>query len=119
MTTFFGEPWPSGVCDDGVRVKTPVGIACLLCEEPIADTDQGSYLGIDPVHRECALRSVIGGWGHHVNHHYWCIQMHDPDGGLSYRESARRVWSMNAVGLLRWDYVAIITRSAWTRFTGP
>lgn len=39
-------------------------------------------------HRECAVRHAIGGIGHLADHAYWCLQRHDPDMGLSYRDSA-------------------------------
>lgn len=39
-------------------------------------------------HRECLLRSVLGGIGHLTDHEFWCNQMHDPDGGKTCRESA-------------------------------
>lgn len=76
---YFGEPWPSGICDDGTRVDTPVGEPCADCDELIADDDQGSFMGngvwpdrpaLVPVHKECALRAVLGGIGHHENHPY-------------------------------------------------
>ena len=101
---YFGEPWPSGICDDGTQVGTPVGIPCALCEEPIAEGDQGSFMGTarleqpfgayGPVHRECSLRGVLGGIGHHLNHTYWCGERHDPDGGFTYRESSLQVWQL-------------------------
>lgn len=102
--TFFGEPWPSGVCDEGTQVPTPVGETCELCSEPIEENDQGTFIGalrgeegnlvgiLAPVHRECSLRSVIGGIGHLQNHMRWCIGANDPDGGYSYRASSLRVW---------------------------
>lgn len=101
---YFGEPWPSGVCDDGEQVPTPAGTLCLLCEEPIEEQHQGSFMfdGADmlkgvapimkPVHRECSLRAVIGGIGHLEDHHRWCQHEHDPDGGRTYRQSALEVW---------------------------
>lgn len=94
---FFGEPWPSGICDEGERAPTPAGELCLLCDEPIQADDQGSWMiGVtglwQPVHRECSLRSVLGGIGHMENHLKWCVEMGDPDGGHSYRESALLVW---------------------------
>lgn len=48
-------------------------------------------------HRECSLRAVMGGIGHLENHQHWCLHMKDPDGGLSYRESALLVdnWVAN------------------------
>jgi hypothetical protein len=95
--TFFGEPWPSGVCEDGVQVPTPVGKPCAFCDEAIGGDDRGSFIGAEdgpaPMHRECSLRSVRGGIGHLTDHAYWCGQKHDPDGGLSRRESALRVWN--------------------------
>ena len=100
LGAFFGEPWPSGICDDGERVDTPVGESCLLCEEPIAEQDQGSFMGnhrgapraLAPVHRECSLRSVLGGIGHLEDHAYWCATQGDPDGGRTYRQSSMEVW---------------------------
>ena len=95
---YFGEPWPSGVCDNGIQVPTPVGELCILCGTPIQDGDQGSFMGSEkglvPSHKECSLRSVTGGIGHYRDHLYWCRQVGDPDMGLSYRESALQVWKM-------------------------
>jgi hypothetical protein len=109
VSEFFGEPWPSGVCeDDGVQVETPIGQECELCEEQIAEGDQGSFMGgwrwgtgepaervgvKSPVHRECSLRAVLGGIGHLTDHVGWCTELHDPDGGMSYRQSAIAVWA--------------------------
>jgi hypothetical protein len=70
---------------------------CYFCDTPIVPGDElapGTLL-VDgkhaPTHRECSLRSVMGGIGHLENHSYWCLTMKDPDGGLTYRESALRV----------------------------
>lgn len=95
---FFGEPWPSGVCDTGHQVPVPAGEPCVLCTELIGAGDQGSFMFtpegvLGPVHRECSLRSVLGGWGHHADHALWCLERHDPDGGLTYRKSALAVWA--------------------------
>lgn len=77
-----------------------MSIDCLLCSEPITDhpsTCVPTALFVDGVfeprlaHRECMLRSVTGGIGHHEDHAYWCVEMHDPDGGRSYRQSALEV----------------------------
>lgn len=103
MSKFFGDPWPSGICDDGEQVDTPIGQECLLCGDPIMADDQGSFTHAvilhhvrphRPVHRECSLREVLGGIGHHNDHALWCTQRHDPDGGLSYRASALAVWEL-------------------------
>lgn len=51
-----------------------------------------------PMHRQCVLRSTMGGIGHLIAHEYWCLQKHDPDAGLTFRQSA----------LLVDEFVAII-----------
>lgn len=96
---FFGEPWPSGICDDGRRVPTPVGKVCNLCREIIEADHRGSFVNCldgqgfaQPVHRECSLRSVVGGIGHLEDCAKWCGELHAPDGGRSYRKSALEVW---------------------------
>ena len=101
---YFGEPWPSGVCDSGIQVDTPVGEQCVWCEEAIQQGDQGSFMygvwrdsltprPIQPVHRECSLRSVIGGIGHLEDHAFWCKGPgNDTDGGRTKRQSALEVW---------------------------
>lgn len=50
------------------------------------------------VHRTCQLREVTGGIGHLIAHEYWCLQKHDPDAGLTMRQS----------GLLVDAYVSIV-----------
>jgi hypothetical protein len=93
---FFGHPWPSGICDEGTQVATPVGERCAMCDELVEEGHQGSFIGTEnglaPVHKECSLRSVMGGIGHLTDHAHWCGEMHDPDGGHSYRHSALLVW---------------------------
>lgn len=73
---------------------------CLLCDEGFTEddlTEPMPFINADHtvdqrnVHRECVLRAVAGGIGHWLDHAYWCMQMHDPDGGRSYRQSAREV----------------------------
>lgn len=71
---------------------------CPLCEEPVT-LDQinsrtqriGGMGGNRVAHRECLLRSTMGGIGHFENHGYWCKEMGDPDGGRTYRQSALEV----------------------------
>ena len=65
---------------------------CVYCDEPLHGevaqgtiyTEQGPRHG----HYQCALREVLGGIGHLVAHEFWCVQRHDPDGGLTRRQSA-------------------------------
>ena len=59
---------------DKQTVHTPVGEACLHCEEPIRDGDPGMLMPhFDgesarerPYHRECMLRGVVGSVGHQL-----------------------------------------------------
>jgi hypothetical protein len=104
MTQFFGDPWPSGICEEGRQVATPINDDCEMCGEGICDGDQGSFVTVlhgdngnlvgrlAPLHRECSLRNVMGGIGHLTNHLKWCVEERDPDAGLGYRESALQVW---------------------------
>lgn len=75
----------------------PAG-TCQLCGEEMVVRDE-------PYHRQCMLREVSGGIGHHIAHPYWCEQMHDPDAGLTRRQSA----------LLADLYVALVGVEAATR----
>ena len=102
---FFGEPWPSVLCDDGVRVATPVGVPCLHCDEPIEAGDRGAfshgaipdaaYAHVDgygpmlPEHLECRLRQVVGSVGHQLGQcscHGGTLE--DPP-GMTRRQAAR------------------------------
>lgn len=75
------HPWP------GAPTPPAADEPCPLCSTPPRD----GPMSRDEIHPECGLRMVLGGWGHHVDHEHWCIEVGDPDGGLSYRESAIRV----------------------------
>ena len=110
---WFGTPWPSGVCyaDDGrllaeMRKETPVGEACLLCDEPIEDGDRGQAFpcltaaDVPPTvrhtHAECALRNVVGS----VEHLDGKCTCRDPDRhARSYRSEALEVWARFAGGV--------------------
>lgn len=98
---YFGEKWDAPATDEVEQEPTPVGVPCLDCGEPIIEGDRGFLMqccdvdgwSVRPIHRECQFRNVMGGWGHHTDHDYWCGVMHDPDGGLGRRESSLRVWA--------------------------
>jgi len=65
---------------------------CAFCNEVVDHAD--TWVGLNPAqlgHQECALRSVLGGIGHHLAHDYWCTEHGDPDAGLTYRQSAKLV----------------------------
>lgn len=100
MNGFFGEPWPSGVCENARQRPTPVGELCLWCDEPIEDGQQGVFISAfgengaveHPEHRECALRSVLGGVAH-LERRCTCFGggAHDDD-DMTPRESALAAW---------------------------
>jgi hypothetical protein len=60
----------------------PITVACPLCND-----DDSS----EPMHRECLLRSALGGIGHLLDHRHWCLLNNDTDAGLGRRDSARCV----------------------------
>lgn len=77
---------------------------CPMCGEPCTRTWVPEPVaihteeGLRYAHRECSLREVIGGIGHLIAHDYWCGEpRHDPDAGLSYRQSAKLVDAFVAV----------------------
>lgn len=57
----------------------PITDSCPLCDQ---------WCDAGPSHRACALREVLGGIGHLVDHDRWCVREGDPDAGMTYRESA-------------------------------
>ena len=66
---------------------------CPLCDEPVWGDAANAPLytedGARTVHWQCMLRQVVGGIGHLVAHEHWCgAPRHDPDAGLTYRQSA-------------------------------
>jgi hypothetical protein len=67
------------------------GLNCGLCDEPILDGEPLSPTHGLVMHQECGLREVIGGIGHLIDHARYCRELHDPDGGFTYRQSARLV----------------------------
>lgn len=69
---WFGESWRAPVCEPEDEVETPVGAACLLCDEPIAAGDQGIVMPFSgdivdgrltarpvPEHLDCYLDSIL------------------------------------------------------------
>jgi len=59
---------------------------CVLCTEPMEAGEKSASLACE-MHRECALRSTVGGIGHLIDHAHFC-QGVGPDAGLDYRTSA-------------------------------
>lgn len=100
MSDWFGEPWPSGVCEDGEQKPTPTGVECLLCDEKIVEGDRGVFrFAIDEdgwrvdaaIHRECDLRSVTGGIEHLTAGPHAVGSCYEGS-TLSYRQSALQAW---------------------------
>jgi|SRR5262245_609402 len=104
---FFGASWDAAILDGAEQIPTPIGTPCKYCEEPIAEGDQGmvsqgSKLAKDwdlisftlCEHRECGLRAVLGGIAHVERRCTCCGGMAEPDDGLGWRESARRVLAL-------------------------
>lgn len=90
MLNYFGE-WDAPCTDEIPKIATPVGEECLWCEQPIAAGDGGgTYYSGQITHKECSLRQVMGGIGHHVDHGRYCHD--DSDAGLGMRLSSILVW---------------------------
>lgn len=63
-------------------------MTCELCQEGIHPGDVSRGVKTMIAHRECLLRSGIGGIGHLLDHAHFCKGDLGPDAGLSYRLSA-------------------------------
>lgn len=92
----FGSAWEgTGAAESLESVPTPVGEACLHCEEAVAEGDSGiiqallEEKGWRPVatHRECFLRHVFGSVAHQQGHAPGKPCVDDP--ALTKREAAR------------------------------
>jgi hypothetical protein len=65
----------------------------MHCDEPILPGQERAeiYTAMVDAHRECSLRSVLGGIGHLLDHGHFCNGGLGPDAGLDYRTSALMV----------------------------
>jgi hypothetical protein len=103
---YFGNRWDAPLFDDvdAVQVLTPVGRTDPYCGDMIQEGDRGflrSAVAADgdwqllPVHRECELRNVLGGFDHlqgrcrYTGH---CNELRE-QAGRSLREDALAVWA--------------------------
>jgi hypothetical protein len=88
----FGT-WDAPITDNDEPIATPVGNVCAWCQEAVKPGDNGR---ITPMgfteHRECSLRTVIGGIGHLVDHARYCHGELGTDAGRSRRESSLLAW---------------------------
>jgi hypothetical protein len=111
VNAYFGEPWDVPATEGQPRVPTPVGAPCLWCAVPIADGDRGFMIGcarlgddgkpygtVEPQHRECQMRAVMGSPAH-LDGHCTC---HGGDGG----ERPQAPAEMRAEAIEVWDRIA-------------
>jgi hypothetical protein len=85
--------WDAPMTDDAEWIEVPTDLACMYCGERFQRGDNGSVNALGFAgHRECSLRSAMGGIGHLVDHARYCRSELGPDAGLTYRQSARMVW---------------------------
>jgi len=90
----FGT-WDAPVTDDAEWIDVPLDLSCMYCRQRFMLWDSGAVMPNGfAQHRECSLRSVLGGIGHLVDHDVYCKGELGPDAGLSYRESAMLVWML-------------------------
>lgn len=102
---YFGEFWNVPALDGKHQLATPLGEKCYFCDTEILQGDRGTWtpvtrvagdgepwVRIDPVHRECNLRSGLGGIAH-LEKRCKCYGGTDQDDdGRSVREDALAVW---------------------------
>lgn len=62
-------------------------MTCMDCTEPILPGEDRADIINQDIHRECALRGVMGGIGHLLDHDHFCKGV-GPDAGLDRRTSA-------------------------------
>lgn len=88
----FGT-WDAPVTDGAERIEVPLDRVCMSCERAFLAGDNGAVMPSGYAqHRECVLRSALGGIGHHVDHARYCRGELGSDAGLSPRQSALLVW---------------------------
>ncbi len=103
LTGFFGTKWDAPILDGKTEVPIPIGEHCHYCTEEVLEGDRGIFMPVhraewnttrvEPVHRECNLRAVMGPLAH-LRQECACYggDKHDDDYGMTTRESALAVW---------------------------
>jgi hypothetical protein len=93
MLSYFGE-WDAPMTDNLLYVDAPIGEECIWCNELIQEGQAGgTYASGQVTHKECSLRTVMGGIGHLVDHGRYCHSDDGPDAGLNKYVSAKMVWA--------------------------
>jgi hypothetical protein len=86
--------WDAPITDGAEQIDVPTDLACIHCRETFHEGDNGAIMPTGfAEHRECGLRAVWGGIGHHVDHERYCRGRLGCDAGLSRRQSALLVWA--------------------------
>lgn len=66
---YFGTRWDAPAFTEAIEVDTPAGATCLFCTETVEAGDSGTltpyadgqgHAGVEAVHIECWLRSILG-----------------------------------------------------------
>lgn len=99
VSVHFGPAW-GPITDGSKQIETPVGQQCFWCQEPIAPGDRGTFVPVsrldgftvDPQHRECGLRAVIGSIAHLEKRCSCYGGPDDDDSTMTDRQEALAVW---------------------------
>lgn len=104
-TFYFGDRWDAPAFDFAIERERPVGSLCALCDEPIGETDSGTWQAfvtggpddwvseVRPEHIECWLRQGLGSPAH-LRGQCACAGNEEPPDDRSWREQGREVVSM-------------------------
>lgn len=108
MMHWFGRSKWAPMCDDCPHTRTPIGVPCRHCKEPIERDDDGvamehydggEVLMLNPYHYECHLRMITGGLNHLRKTCSCCGGADDPDPPeMTVREAAKAAvtfWEKN------------------------
>ena len=88
IVKYFGDPKFRKEYE--VQVVAPVGVPCVLCDEPVAEGDTGTInLSGQVTHYECHLRVVIGSVGHQMKRCSCYGGTEEDPPGLSQRQAAQ------------------------------
>lgn len=111
----FGE-WDAPVTDGAEWLDAaPTDLTCMGCQEHFQPGDNGAIMPNGfAQHRECSLRTSMGGIGHLVDHEHYCRGL-GPDAGLSMRLSSVLVWRhfVNGHRFSRADLEAFRAHQEW------
>lgn len=90
------QPRRSGSIEPPAVGVSSIPPICAHCTEPILPGEDRADIRSMDAHRECSLRSTLGGIGHLLDHAHFCHGELGTDAGLDRRTSALMVdiWVM-------------------------